>query len=198
MKAFGEARLKPGPFRSVLAVALLLVHPAVTVAAETVKITTGDWRIHKPSKAYRDLPALLPKAQDSFNAGIGLVEFVCRTSSYYMLLVQPSRQWRDAEPGAVALRAANAPPGQPIALTFRNLYKTRTPLSRSLNWDADIFYAEVSAAWLTSLTTASDLDLTLAGQDYAVALADLGARVGSFRRFCEKGVVDDPAHVDAP
>jgi hypothetical protein len=197
MRALRDVRL-PGWLWLVLAGGLLLGHPAVTAAAEPVKIATGDWRIKKPSKDYKDLPVLLPKTQDSFDAGIGLVEFICQKSRYYMLLVQPSRPWRDSEPGTVALRAANAPVGEPTALTFRNLYKSKTPLSRSLDWDADIFYAEISGAWLASLATASNLDLTLAGQDYALALADLGARVGSFRLFCEKGVIDDPAHIDAP
>lgn len=173
------------------------VDPAVAPAAEAVKVTTGGWQIHRPSKEYKDLPALLPKQQDSLvEAGIGLLEFVCLKSSYYMLLVQPSVKLRDTEPGMIAPRAANTASGSPAPLTFRNLYKTKSPLSRSLNWDADIHYAELSAPLLGSIKAASHLDLTLAGRSYAINLSDLGSRWGSFQRFCESGVVGDPAHFE--
>jgi hypothetical protein len=174
------------------------VDPAVAPAAEAVKVTTGGWQIHKPSKAYKDLPALLPKQQDSLvEAGIGVLEFVCAKSSYYVLLVQPSAKLRDAEPGMIAPRAANTASGAaPASLTFRNLYKTKSLLSRSLNWDADIHYAEIGAPLLASIKSASSLDLTLAGRSYAINLSDLGARWESFQRFCESGVVGNPAHFE--
>ena len=41
------------------------VDSSVAPAAAAVKIATGGWQIHKPSKEYKDLPALLPKQQDS-------------------------------------------------------------------------------------------------------------------------------------
>ena len=170
----------------------------VAPATEAVKVVTGGWQIHKPSKEYKDLPALLPKQQDSLvEAGIGLLEFVCLKSSYYMLLVQPSVKLRDTEPGTIAPRATNAASGSaPAPLTFRNLYKTKSLLSRSLDWDADIHYAEIGAPLLASIKAAGDLDLTLAGRSYAINLSDLGSRWGSFQRFCENGVVGNPAHFE--
>jgi hypothetical protein len=181
-----------------LAAALFGFDPAVRAAAETAKVTTGGWLIHRPSKEYKDLPALLPKQQESGSeTGIGLLEFVCLKSNYYMLLVQPSVKLRDIEPSMMSVRAANAPNGAaPAALTFRNLYKTKSQLSRSMNWDADIHYAEIGAALLASIKTAGELELTLADRSYAVALADLGSRLGSFQQFCEKGVVENPAHFE--
>ena len=171
---------------------------SVAPATETVKVTTGGWQIHKPSKEYKDLPALLPKQQESLvEAGIGLLEFVCLKSSYYMLLVQPSVKLRDTEPGTISPRAANTASGSaPIALTFRNLYKTKSLLSRSLDWDADIHYAEIGAPLLASIKAAGDLDVTLAGRSYAINLSDLGSRWGSFQRFCESGAIENPAHFE--
>lgn len=170
----------------------------VAPAAEAVKVTTGGWQIHRPSKEYKDLPALLPMQQDSLvEAGIGLLEFVCMKSSYYVLLVQPSVKLRDTEPGMIAPRAANTANGSaPVPLTFRNLYKTKSLLSRSLNWDADIHYAEIGAVLLGSIKAASDLDLTLAGRRYAINLSDFGSRWVSFQGFCENGVVGNPAHFE--
>ena len=184
--------------RLVLAAALVALHPAVAAAAEAVKVTTGGWYIHKPSKEYKDLPALLPKQQESGSeTGIGQVDFVCLKSNYYMLLVQPSEKLRDSEPGMIAVRAADAPNGfAPTALAFRNLYKTRSQLSRSMDWDANIHYAEIRTALLASLKTANELELTLANRSYAVTLADLGSRLESFQLFCEKGVVENPAHFE--
>ncbi len=174
------------------------VDPAVAPAAEAVKVTTGGWQIHKPSKEYKDLPALLPKQQDSgVEAGIGLLEFVCMKSNYFVLLVQPSVKLRDSEPGMISARAANTASGSaPVPLTFRNLYKTKSVLSRSLNWDADIHYAEIGAPLLASIKAAGDLDLTLAGRSYVINLSDLGSRLGTFQRFCENGVVENPAHFE--
>jgi len=174
------------------------VDPSVAPAAGSVKVATDGWQIHKPSKEYKDLPALLPKQQDSgVEAGIGLLEFVCLKSNYYMLLVQPSVKLRDTEPGMIVLRGATTTNGsEPVALTLRNLYKTKSPLSRSLDWDADIHYAEIGAPLLASIKAASDLDLTLAGRSYAINLSDLGSRLGSFQRFCEKGIVENPAHFE--
>jgi hypothetical protein len=174
------------------------VDPAVAPAAEAVKVTTGGWQIHKPSKEYKDLPALLPKQQDSLvEAGIGLLEFVCMKSKYYVLLVQPSVKLRDSEPGMISPRAANMASGSaPVTLTFRNLYKTKSLLSRSLDWDADIHFAEIGAPLLASIKAAGDLDLTLAGRSYAINLSDLGSRWGSFQRFCESGVAGNPAHFE--
>jgi hypothetical protein len=175
--------------------------PAVSDAA-TIKITTSDWRISKPSKDFKDLPVLLPKEEvreSMAKAGIGILEFVCMKSKYYMLLMQPSVKLRDAETGTIAVRAAMAPDsGPPIPMTFRNLYKSKTLLSRSFDRDADIHYAEVGPALLASLQAASDLELTLAGKSYAYSLNDLGSRMGSFQRYCEKGVVENPAHFDEP
>jgi hypothetical protein len=197
MEASGKV-LKSGVLRLVLAAALVALHPAIAAAAEAVKVTTGGWYIHKPSKEYKDLPALLPKQQETGSEeGIGQLDFVCLKSKYYMLLVQPSVKLRNTESGMMAVRAAGAPNGSaPTALTFRNLYKTKPPLSRSMDWDADIHYAEVSAALLVSIKTASELELTLANRSYAITLADLGSRLGSFQLFCEKGVVENPAHFE--
>ena len=170
----------------------------VAPATETVKVVTGGWQIHKPSKEYKDLPALLPKQQENgVEAGIGLLEFVCLKSSYYILLVQPSVRLRDTEPGTISPRAANTASGSaPVALTFRNLYKTKSLLSRSLDWDADIHYAEIGAPLQASIKAAGDLDLKLAGRSYAINLSDLGSRWGSFQRFCESGAIENPAHFE--
>ncbi len=182
-----------------LAAAFFALRPVDTSAAEMTKVTTAVWRIHKPSKDYKDLPVLLPKEQNGFEAGLGLIEFVCLKSAYYMLLVQPSVKLRDAEPATVTVRAANtANEPAPTPLTFRNLYKTKTALSRSLNWDADIHYTDISAAMLTTIGAANDLELTLAERSYAIALSDLGGRLGSFQRFCEKGIVTDPTYFEEP
>jgi hypothetical protein len=174
------------------------VDPAVAPAAEAVKVTTAGWQIHRPSREYKDLPALLPKQQESgIEAGIGLLEFVCLKSNYYVLLVQPSVKLRDTEPATISARAANMASGSaPVALTFRNLYKTKSLLSRSIDWDADIHYAEFGAPLLDSIKTASDLDLTLAGRSYAINASDLGSRLGSFQRFCETGTIENPAHFE--
>lgn len=167
-------------------------------ATEAVKVETAGWQIHKPSKEYKDLPVLLPKQQESgIEAGIGLLEFACLKSSYYMLLVQPTVKLRDTEPATISPRAANTASGSaPVALTFRNLYKTKSLLSRSLDWDADIHYAEIGAPLLASIKAAGDLDLTLAGRSYAINLSDLGSRWKSFQRFCESGVIENPAHFE--
>jgi hypothetical protein len=198
----GKSTIKNGKTQSrtiallVLAAALVAFDPA---AAETAKIATSGWYIHKPSKQFKDLPALLPKEQNGFEAGIGLIEFVCLNSTYYVLLVQPSVKLRDIEPGAISVRAASASnAAAPITLPFRSLYKMKSLLSRSLNWDADIHYAEVNPALLASIETASDLELALAGQSYTIALSDIGSRLGSFQRFCEKGVIENPAHFEKP
>jgi len=180
----------------VLSVALLAPLVTVSAAAEPAKVTTSEWRIHKPSTAFRDLPKLLPKEQTGFDAGIGQLEFVCLKSTFYLLLVQPSVKLRDSEPGGISVPATS--PAAPGPLTFRNLYKEKSPLSRSLDLDADIHYAEISPALLASIAEASDLKLTLADRTYAITLSDLGPRLGSFRRFCEKGVVENPAHFDRP
>jgi hypothetical protein len=139
----------------------------------------------------------LPKEDNGFNAGIGKLDFVCLKSNYYMLLVQPSVKLRDTESGRISVLVANTPDrNTPILLTFRNLYKTKTLLSRSLDWDADIHYAEVGAALLASIKVAGDLELTLADRSYAISVSDFGSRMGSFQRFCENGVVADPAHFE--
>lgn len=178
------------------AVALSLLS-AVLASAETVKITTGNWLIHKPSKEYKDLPTLLADDDNTFRAGIGKIDFVCLKSNYYIFLVQPSVKMRDAESGTISVRAPNAPSGSPPApLTFRNLYKTKTTLSQKLEWDADIYFAEVNAALLTSIKTADILELTLAGKNYTIDVSGLGTRIGPFQRFCEQGVVESPAHFE--
>lgn len=178
-------------------VAALSLLPPVSAPAETVKVTTGNWLIHKPSKEYKDLPTLLAEDDNAFHAGIGKLDFVCMKSNYYMLLVQPSVKLRDTESGTISVRAANAPNGSPpVPLTYRNLYKAKTLLSRSLDWDADIHYAEVNAAVLTSIRTADILELTLAGKSYTISVSDLGTRFGPFQRFCEQGVVESPAHFE--
>jgi hypothetical protein len=193
--------LNPAKIRGsalLIAVALACLNAAVA-AAETVTVKTGPWQIHRPSKEYKDLPALLPKQQDSGSESeIGLFEFVCMKSNYYVLLVQPSVKLRDTEPAVISIsvRAADAASAAPAALTFRNLYKTKSPLSRSLDWDADIHYAEITPALLASIKTASELELTLANRSYAINLSDLGSRLGTFQLFCEKGVVENPAHFE--
>ena len=53
-------------------------------------------------------------------------------------------------------------------------------------------------ALLASLKAAGELQLTLADRSYAVTLADLGSRIGTFQRFFEKGVIDDPSHFEQP
>lgn len=178
-------------------IAALSLLSALSAAAETTTITTGNWFIHKPSKQYRDLPALLADDDNAFHGGLGKIDFVCRKSNYFILLVQPSGKLRDVETATFAVRAANASSGStPAPLTFRNLYKTKAPLSRSLDWDADIYYAEFSTALLTSIKTADILELTLAGKGYAVSVPNLGVRIGPFQRFCEQGVVENPVHFE--
>jgi hypothetical protein len=197
MKATSNVRNRAKSLRYALIVCLLAFHPSVTAAEEMVKITTGNWHIHKPSKEFKDLPALLAEDDNTFNAGIGKLDFVCSKSKYYVLLVQPTVKLRDTESGTISVRAAEAPAGNPpIPLTFRNLYKTKAPLSPSLDWDADIHYAEAGAALLASIKAADVLELTLAGRSYAISVSDLGSRMGSFQLFCEKGVIDDPAHFE--
>jgi hypothetical protein len=178
-------------------VVTLALLPADGAFADTVKITTGNWLIHKPSKQYKDLPTLLSDDDSAFEAGLGKIDFVCLKTNYYILLVQPSVELRDVEPATLAVRAANASAGSvPAALTFRNLYKTKAPLSRSLDWDADIHVAEIGAALLASMRSADVLDLTLAGKGYSIGVAGLGARIGPFQRFCEQGVVENPVHFE--
>lgn len=179
------------------AVAALSLLSAVRAPAETVKITTGNWLIHKPSKEYKDLPALLSEDDSAFRTGIGKLDFVCLKSHYYILLVQPTIKLRETELAAIAVRAANATGASPaVPLTFRNLYKTKSTLARNLEWDADIYFAEASTALLASVKTAEVLDLTLADKSYAISVSDLGTRMGPFQRYCEQGVVENPAHFD--
>lgn len=185
--------------RCLAVVVALSFMAAVSASAETVKITASDWRIKKPSKEYKDLPALMPKEQSGFRAGLGIVEFVCMKSRYYMLLVQPSVKLRDAEPATIlTVPEKTSDRSLPIPLTFRNLYKSKTLLSRSMDWDADIQFAEVAPALLASLKTAAELELTLAGRSYAIGVSGLGSRMGPFQRFCEQGVVDNPAYFEDP
>lgn len=192
---FSGARLLRYAF-VVVALSLLSV---VSAPAETAKIVTSDWRIKKPSKEYKDLPVLMPKEQSGFKAGLGIFEFVCMKSRYYMLLVQPSVKLRDAEPATISvLPEKSSDKGAPISLTFRNLYKSKTLLSRSMDWDADIHFAEVAPALLASIKGAGELELTLASRSYAIGVSDLGSRIGSFQRFCEQGVVDSPAYFEDP
>jgi hypothetical protein len=87
-------------------------------------------------------------------------------------------------------------PGQPAAVTFRNLYKSKAPLSRSIDWDADIHHTEIDAPLLAQMATADTLDLKLAHKRYAIALTGFASRFESFRQFCEKGTVRDPRHFD--
>lgn len=187
--------------------AKLLRYAAVIVAltllsaggasADAVKITTGNWLIHKPSKQYKDLPTLLSDDDSAFDAGLGKIDFVCLRANYYILLVQPSVKLRDVETATMAVSAANTSSGSvPAPLTFRNLYKTKAPLSRSLDWDADIHVAEISTALLSSIKTAEVLELTLAGRNYSVGVPGLGVRIGPFQRFCEQGVVENPVHFE--
>lgn len=143
------------------------------------------------------MPTLLADDDNTFREGIGKIDFVCLKSNYYILLVQPSVKLRDAETAEIFVRAANAP-SVPATLTFRNLYKSKTLLSRSMDWDADIYYAEFSTALLASIKTAEILELTLAGKSYSVSVPGLGARVGPFQRFCEQGAVENPAHFEKP
>lgn len=175
-----------------LTVGLAVLQPVVT-RAEPEKIATGSWHIARPSKDYRDLPTLLTKDQIESPSPIGLIEFVCLRSSYFILLVQPQVKLRDSEPGALSARPATSSGGGPAPspVAFGNLYKSKSALSRSIDWDADIHYAELSPALLASIAAATELELTLAGRSYLVDVADLGARFGSFRLFCEKGIVDD-------
>lgn len=194
---------KPGNgarlLRCVSVMVVLSLIAAVSASAETVNITTSDWRIKKPSKEYKDLPALMPKEQSGFKAGLGIVEFVCMKSHYYMLLVQPSVKLSDVEPATI-VTVAEKTSGRnpPIPLTFRNLYKSKTLLSRSIDWDADIQFAEVAPALLASLKTVAELELTLAGRSYAIGVSGLGSRMGPFQRFCEQGAVDNPAYFEDP
>lgn len=70
---------------------------------------------------------------------------------------------QDHEPGR-----AIAVPG--IALTFRNLRKTKTLLSCSETAMRIIDYAEVGPALPASIQAAGELELTLAGQSQKVPL----------------------------
>lgn len=180
-----------------LTVGLSMLQPVVT-RAEPEKIATGSWHIAKPSKDYRDLPTLLTKDQIESPSPIGLIEFVCLRSSYFILLVQPQVKLRDSEPGAITARPATSSGGGPAPspVTFGNLYKSRSVLSRSIDWDADIHYAELGPELLASIMAATELELTMAGRSYVVDVADLGARFASFRLFCEKGIVDDAEHFE--
>jgi hypothetical protein len=174
---------------------LLALPPVVAVAEEMAKITTSDWRIRKPSTDFKDLPSFKPQQQNGAEPGIGLIEFVCMKSNYYMLLVQPAVKLRDTE--AASVRAANAPDkSPPIPLTFRNLYKSKTLLSRSIDWDADIHSTEADAALLAAIKAGGDLELTLAGRNYTISMSNLASRWGSFQLFCEKGVVKDAGHFE--
>lgn len=178
-------------------IAALSLLSALSTAAETTTITTGNWFIHKPSKQYKDLPTLLADDDNAVHAGLGKIDFVCLKSNYFILLVQPSGKLPDVKTATFAVRAANASSGStPAPLTFRNLYKTKAPLSRSLDWDADIYYAEFNTALLTSIKTADILELTLAGKSYTVSVPKLGVRIGPFQRFCEQGVVENPVHFE--
>lgn len=183
--------------RCVAVVAALTLLSASGAFADTMKIATGNWLIHKPSKQYKDLPTLLSDDGNTFEAGLGKINFVCLKTNYYILLVQPSVKLRDVEQATLAARAANVSAGSvPAVLTFWNLYRTKAPLSHSLDWDADIHVAELSAALLASMKSADVLDLTLAGKNYSVGVPGLGAKIGPFQRFCEQGVVEDPVHFE--
>lgn len=199
MISTGNLRNGARLLRYAFAVAALSLMAVVAAPAETAKIVTSDWRIKKPSKEYKDLPVLMPKEQSGFKAGLGIFEFVCMKSRYYMLLVQPSVKLRDAEPATISVLPATASDrSPPISLTFRNLYKSKTLLSRSMDWDADIHFAEIAPALLASIKAAAELELTLASRSYAIGLSDLGSRIGPFQRFCEQGVVENPAHFEKP
>jgi hypothetical protein len=192
---FARIRRKETLLPWALTVGLLTLQPAVT-RAEPVKITTGNWHIAKPSKDYKDLPTLLTKDQIESPSPIGLIEFVCLKSSYFILLVQPEVKLRDSELGAIAAKTGSGGSSAPSPVTFNNLYKSKSVLSRSLDWDADIHYAELGSALLASIKAAAELELTLAGRSFVVDVSDLGARFGSFQLFCEKGIVDEAKHFE--
>jgi hypothetical protein len=165
--------------------------PPPAKTQDVTGVLTGNWLVRRPSRSHKDLPTFFPEDSDSFEAGIGLLQFVCLKSAYHMLLVSPSAPLHDIEKAMVAFA-----PGQPAAVTFRNLYKSKAPLSRSIDWDADIHHTEIDAPLLAQMATADTLDLKLAHKRYAIALTGFASRFESFRQFCEKGTVRDPRHFD--
>jgi hypothetical protein len=165
--------------------------PAPVAPRDVTGVLTGNWLIRRPSRSFKDLPTFFPEDSDSFEAGIGLLQFVCLKSAYHMLLVSPSVALHDIEKATVAFA-----PGQPAAVTFRNLYKSKATLARSIDWDADIHHTEIDAPLLAQMATADTLELTLAHKRYAIALTGFASSFGTFRQFCEKGTVRNPAHFD--
>lgn len=154
-------------------------------------VLTGNWLIRRPSRSYKDLPTFFPADSDSFEAGIGMLQFVCLKPAYHLLLVSPSLPLQDIEKASLAFA-----PGRPAAVTFRNLYKSKAPLARRIDWDADIHHTEIDAPMLADMATAGTLELTLAGRRYAIALTGFADRFASFRQFCDNGAVRDAAHFD--
>ncbi len=193
----GDAFIVKGPLKD--SGPCEIMRPSGTTASsQAIVLTAGNWYVHKPSKEYKDLPALIPGEQTG-EGGLGLFEFVCMKANYYVLLVQPSIKLRDAEPATLSVRAATgSDKSAPVQLTFRNLYKTKVPLSRSIDWDADIHFAEAGAALMAAIKSAGELELTLAGSNYAIGVPDLGPRLSAFQRFCETGAVDNPTYFKEP
>lgn len=152
-------------------------------AAEPDKLDAGEWHIMMPAKAYKDLPALMTERKVTSGATLGNIVFVCDRSRYYVLLVSPFFKYRPAQDGRISLNGGEAE----YATSFRDLYGTRDPLGKKIDWDADILYSEIPKTLLTKFTDGSTLRVDLEERSWTIELKAIAAHVQSFTSLCEAG-----------
>lgn len=155
-------------------------------ARDAIPIQTNEWRIYKPQRTFKDLPTFRPK-EPADVPDFGLLTLVCRKTDVYMLLVQPALKM-----GSATQARIGAGETAPIALTFRNLYASKPPIAKLIDWDADIWFSEAPRALLAALASARRMRFDLGDASYLVELDDFGVRLPSFEAYCATGVVRDP------
>lgn len=159
----------------------------VPLLAQTATVvSTDDWRIYRPSRQFKDLPALRPRVPDE-TPNLGLLSFVCRKTDVFMLLTQPAQAMDSNAPVQVAIGNA-----APIVVRFQNLYASKAPLSRQIDWDAEIYFAEATPALVAALEHAERMQLDFGGRTYVVNLDNFARRWPIFRTYCATGAVRDP------
>ena len=102
---------------------------------------------------------------------LGLLSFVCRKTDVFMLLTQPAQAMDSNAPVQVAIGNA-----APIVVRFQNLYASKAPLSRQIDWDAEIYFAEATPALVAALQHAERMQLDFGGRTYVVNLDNFARR----------------------
>lgn len=104
-----------------------------------------------------------------------------------MLLVQPSQTISVTISARISVGDT-----APVALVFRNLYESKAPISRLIDWDADIYFSEAPRALLAALANAKRMRFERGTATYLIELDDFGTCWPSFEAYCASGAVRDP------